>query len=277
MEKDFIKVSDEPEINIHNKFFEALDDRFKNRTIVMIPGWLDTLERRMALVEEFRKIANIVIYEARGFGKSTGPRKRGLYTNPMLLDELQLVLQHHNLHDTDFFIWGTSFSTSLILQYSISTKEPVPKALLVASPVSKFKTQWWFDVLKIMPFFIVKFFVKVVLFFLRRHLKKKQPDDEDNIDYADQRFKEVNMYAQIRVLVEAMHQFDIRGKEKEIKQPMLIFTAEEDWFTDPDISKSFAQYNPKSKAVSLGKTHRVVTTGEAIIREHVTDFIESLG
>ncbi|NPD87647.1 MAG: hypothetical protein HGN29_02920 [Asgard group archaeon] len=276
MDKDFIKVLSKPEIYIHHRYLPALEDKFQNRTIVMIPGWLDTLERRMALVEEFRKIANIVIYEARGFGKSTGPKKRGLYTNQMLLDEFQLVLQHHNLSGTDFYIWGTSFSTSLILQYSIEKREPKPKALLVASSVSKFKTKWWFDVLNIMPFFMLKFFVKIVLFFLRRNLKKKQPDDEENIDYADQRFKEVNLYAQIRVLIEAMHKFDIRGKEDEIKQPMLIFTAEKDWFTDPDISKSFANYNPKSKTISLGKSHRVVTTGEEIIKEHVLNFINSI-
>ena len=73
-----------------------------------------------------------------------------------------------------------------------------------------------------------------------------------------------------------MHNFDIRGKEKEIKQPMLIFAAETDWFTDPEISKSFASFNSKSRVVSLGKTHRVVTSGEEKIRNHVEEFIEDL-
>ena len=276
MEENFIKVLDNPEIQIHHKYFPAFAEKFQKRTIVMLPGWLDTIERRMTLVEEFRKTANIIIYEARGFGKSTGPKKRGLYTNQNLLDEFQIILKHYNLKDEEFFIWGTSFSTSLILQYAIERRDPIPKALLVASPVPKFKTQWWFNVLNLMPFFMLKFFVKVVLFFLRRHLKKKQPDDESNIDYADQRFKEVNLFAQLRVLVESMHRFDIRGKESEIKQPMLIFTAEKDWFTDPEVSKSFAQYNSKSQVVSIGKTHRVVTTGEENIRMNVDKFLGSL-
>jgi pimeloyl-ACP methyl ester carboxylesterase len=275
MSENFIKVSTNPEINIHHKYFPAIEDKFSNRTIVMLPGWLDTIERRMALVEEFRKIANIIIYEARGFGKSTGPKKRGLYTNKHLLDEFQIVLKHYNLEEEIFFIWGTSFSTSIILQYVIERRNPIPKAIMVASPVPKFKTKWWFNILNLMPFFLLKFFVKIVLLFLRRHLKKKQPDDESNIDYADQRFKEVNLYAQLRVLIEAMHRFDIQGKEQEIKQPMLIFTAEKDWFTDPEVSKSFANYNSKSQVVSLGKTHRIVTTGEENIRKHVVDFLES--
>jgi len=276
MEEEFIRSSNEPEIYIHNRFFPTLEDRFQNRTIVMIPGWLDTIERRMPLVEEFRKIANIIIYEARGFGKSTGPKKRGLYTNKLLLDEFQIILQNYNLQNNSFYVWGTSFSTSLILQYSIEKKEPQPKALLVASPVSKFRTKWWFDVLNLLPFFLLKFVAKIVLFSLRRKLKKKQPDDEENIDYAGQRFKEVNLYAHLRVLLEAMHRFDIRGKEKEIEQPMLIFTAEKDWFTDPEISKTFAELNSLSKVVSLGKTHRVVTTSNEVIRQYVSEFIKSL-
>ncbi len=275
MEEEFIQSSSEPEIFIHHRFFSALDKKNTTRTIVMIPGWLDTIERRMVLVQEFRKLANIMIYEARGFGKSTGPKRRGLYTNQLLLDELQKVLQHYNL-ENDFYMWGTSFSTSLILQYALEKKEPVPKALLVASPVTKFKTKWWFDILNLLPFFLLKIVVKIVLIFLRRYLKKKQPDDENNIDYADQRFKEVNLYAQIRVLLEAMHNFDIRGKENQIKQPMLIFTAETDWFTNPEISKTFAKLNPKSKIVSLGKTHRIVVAGEENISKHVRDFINTL-
>ena len=276
MKEEFIKSFNDPEIYIHHKFFPSEEDKFQNRTIVIIPGWLDTIERRMPLVEEFKKIANIIIYEARGFGKSTGPRKRGLYTNQHLLDEFQLVLQYYNLQGTEFYIWGTSFSTSLILQYSIEKRDPPPEALLVASPVTKFRTKWWFNILRILPFFLIRIIVKIVLYFLRKQLKKKQPDDEQNIDYASQRFKEVNLYAQMRVLLEAMHEFDIRGKESEIKQPMLIVTAETDWFTDPEISKSFAKLNSKSEIISLGKTHRVVASSQEIIRKHVSDFIESL-
>ena len=94
MQEEFIKSFDDPEIYVHHRFFPSYEDKFQNRTIVIIPGWLDTIERRMPLVEEFRKIANIVIYEARGFGKSTGPKKRGFYTNQLLLDEFQIVLQY---------------------------------------------------------------------------------------------------------------------------------------------------------------------------------------
>jgi len=276
VEDKYLEVSKKPFIQLRHKYFQCLDERYQNRTIIMIPGWLDSIEARTPLIESFQRYANIIIYEPRGFGKSSKPHKRGIWGVEEFTDDLSKVIELYNLKDDEFFIWGSCIGSALSYLYYLTKNGVKPKGMLSASPESKFKTKWWFNVLKLLPYPLLWLAQKLVVFVLRIYLKFKTPKETANLDYALKRFKEAGLYIQLRILVEFIHKYDIRGREKGLDLPILVLIAEQDWFTDPENSKLFATLHPKSKLIRFGDAHRIIVGNHEIIGDHVKDFIDIL-
>jgi len=276
MEEGYIEVSKKPFIHLRHRYFPTLNKVYTNRTIIMIIGFLDNIDNRMPLVQSFRKIANIIIYDPRGYGKSSTPHKRRIYGVKEFTEDFTKLIKHYNIENGKFFIWGSCVGAAIAFQYYLSNTESKPKAIIAASPDSKFKTQWWFEIVNLLPFPLVWITYKIVMFVLKRYLKRRNPSDVKNVDYSIERFSQTDLYVQMRILIELIHRFDVRGREQEIDLPVLVITPEKDWFVDPANSEKFSKYNPKSNWIKLGDAHRLIVDTEETIANYIDEFIVSL-
>jgi pimeloyl-ACP methyl ester carboxylesterase len=276
MEEGYIKVSEKPLIQLRHRYFSATDKENSKRTIIMIIGFLDNIDNRMPLVDAFRKIANIIIYDPRGYGKSSAPHKRRIYGVKAFTEDFVKIVKYYDLENEKFFIWGSCVGSAIAFQYYLNNIDPKPYAIIAASPDAKFKTQWWFEIVNLFPFPLVWVTYKFVMFVLKRYLKRKNPSDVKNVDYSIERFSQTDLYVQMRILVELVHRFDIRGREEEVDLPILVITPEKDWFVDPANSERFSKINPKSKWIKLGDAHRLIVDTEETIANYIDEFINSL-
>lgn len=276
MDDNYLLVSSKPYVQLRHRYLPALNQENEGKTILVIPGWLDNIDARMPLLQSFQKISNVIMYEPIGFGKSSAPKRRGQYNVTNMVDELAEIISHYKLEGKEFYLWGSCVGAAIAYQYYIDKKGPKPRAFLVASPESKFKTQWWFYILNLLPYPLLWFYYKIVIFILKAYLKRKSPDDVKNLEYSLGRFNETSLFVQLRILVELIHRFDIRGREEELDIPQLILIADKDWFTDPENSRKLAEFHPKSEVVSFGDAHRIIVDNEDNIVENIERFIKAI-
>jgi len=276
MADNYLLVSSKPYVQLRHRYLPALNQENGDKTILVIPGWLDNIDARIPLLQSFQKISNVIMYEPIGFGKSSAPKRRGQYKVNNMVDELAKIISHYKLEGKEFYLWGSCVGAAIGYQYYIDKKGSKPRAFLVASPESKFKTQWWFNLLNLLPYPLLWFYYKVVIFILKAYLKRKSPDEVKNLEYSLGRFNETSLFVQMRILVELIHRFDIRGRENELDIPQLILIAEKDWFTDPQNSRKLANFHPKSEVVSFGDAHRIIVDNEDNIVKNIERFIKAI-
>jgi pimeloyl-ACP methyl ester carboxylesterase len=276
MDEKYLVVSEEPFIQLRHIFFTSLERKYENRTIIMIIGWLDYIERKRYLIESFRKIANIIIYEPRGFGKSTTIEKKGLYGIEECTKDFAKLINHYRLEDRNFYIWASSFGCSIALNYSVENIGPQPEAFFLVSPEAKTQSRWWFHIVKHFPRFLYPPTVKVILFFLNFFIRRKNPKDVQRVSDAVEEFKRTGFYCQIRVFFECLDRFDIRGSEEKIGAPMLVFIAKKDWFSDPENSIKLSKIHPNSEVICLGDSHRNIVEHKDELTKYIHEYIEGL-
>ncbi len=272
----FLDVSEQPPIQLRHAYFPTTSEKEenKNRTIVMVPGWLDRIEKRTDLIEEFRKYSNVIFCEPRGFGESSAPHKHNIYTVKHLTDDLSKMIEQYHLKDKEFYMWGSCLGSAMAFIYCIDKKGPLPRAIIASGPVSKFKTPWWFNLVKGLPFFIIKIIEKIAIAGLKLYLRFKRPEETQNVDYAIKRFDESDLYVQIRILLEFIHKYDIRGQEEKLKDiPIKVFSAKADWFTEPEQSEIFARLNLLSELTILMGDHRIVRDRYQQVAQETKNFL----
>lgn len=276
MEENFITVSEKPLIVLRHCYFPTTNEEYKNKTTIMIPGWLSNIDRRIPLVRAFQEISNVIMFEPRGFGKSSGPRKRGLYKPNFYSDDLSAIIKHYQLKEDNFFIWGSCIGAEIAYQYCIENKGPKPKAILAVSTAAKHGTFWWFSLANYLPYPIIWIAYKIYKIAFKIYLKRQSPEDTKNFDYSMQRFYELDFYVQIRILLEFIHRFDIRGEEEKIGVPQLIMYAENDWFSKPEDSEKLSQFHSKSKLIKYSEAHRFIDGNEEDIVNNIEQYIQTL-
>jgi pimeloyl-ACP methyl ester carboxylesterase len=276
MDEKYLVVSNEPLIELRHMFFPVLDEKYIDRTIVMIIGWLDYIENRVDLIESFRNIANIIIYEPRGFGKSYVPEIKGLFSLEDFTYDFAKIIDFYQIKERDYYIWASSFGCSIALNYSIEEIGPQPKAFFLGSPEAKTQSRWWFHIVKHFPKFLYSITMRFVLFFLKPSIKRINPKDAQGISSTFQEFKGKGIYQKIRILFECLDKFDIRGREHEISSPMLAFIAKKDWYSNPENTKKLAAFNPKSKVICIGESHRTIVDNRSELTKHINEYIEEL-
>ena len=273
MKEEYIIVSEEPLITLRHAFFETSNKKYSSRNIVMILGWLSSIEERMPLIESFRNIGNIIIYEPRGFGKSSAPEKKGFYGIDQCTSDFARIIKLYQLQDRDFYVWGSSYGSAIALQYSVKNLGPKPRAFLLASLESSCQTRWWIQLMQYFPKFFYSFLSRFVLFYINFSTRKKNPDDVQDISATLKDFKERGIYIQIRIYFECLTKYNIEDLEHKIDTPLLIFIAQKDWFSKPEKSRKLAEFNPYSKVITVGESHRNIVENPGILTEHIKEYI----
>ncbi len=276
MDEKYLAVSEDPIIEIRHAFFDSSNNKYRDRTIVMVIGWLSSIEERMPLINSFRSIGNIIIYEPRGFGKSSAPQKKGFYGIEDSTLDFAKIIELYSLQDRDFYVWGSSYGSAIALQYSVMNTGPRPIAYILASPESSCQTRWWIQMMQYFPRFFYSILARIVLFYINLTTRRKNPDDVQDISKTLKDFKERSIYVQTRIYFECLAKYNIEGLEHKIDTPLLIFIAKKDWFSKPENSKKLANYNPDSKVITVGDSHRSIVENSESLSEHINEYITKL-
>ncbi len=276
-EIEFIQTNENPPIEVRIAKFRSQNEEYKSREVIIIPGWLSTIDEFTELAKNLSKFGNIFIYEPRGYGKSKTPHKKGYFTPDAYNEELANVIRILNFKEKEFILFGSCSGASQAFSYYINGEGMKPDLIAAISPQEKYKTPFWLPWLSWLPGFIMGFFQGLILFFMNILLKFKKPEETQNVRWAAKQLRENDAWCLRRYVFEFVIKYSIQGRLSEIDVPMLMYVAEEDYFVDPEVSKKFLS-NENSKIVELKSTfHRIQMDNEEIMAKKFNEFLLKLG
>ena len=258
----FITIKKDPHIRVRIAWEKAKEDRYSDRTIVIIPGWLSGIDLFLPLAECLSHHSNVLVYEPRGFGYPFAPHKKGLFTIKAYNEEIAAVLQSQGIKDKEFIILGSCSGGSMAFSYLLDGVGPKPYALAVISPQEKYNTPFWFPILGLMPPVVENMVQNIIIGLLNLYLKFKKPEETKNVRHAANQLKHNDTWSQRRFLFEFIHPYDIRNRITDINLPLIMIIGEDDWFANPESSNLFL-HHPSSGVIKLHTTsHRLQVGNE---------------
>ena len=266
-------TNEDPEFKVRLAKFSSLDEQYSNRSIIIIPGWLNGIDSVTPLAKEIQKFGNAIIYEPRGFGKSITPHKKGYFNPDEYNKELARVIQELGLKDKEFTIFGSCSGGSQAFYYQLEGNGPKPKELVIISPQEFYSTPFWLPALGLLPTFLLTLAQKMIIVFYRFYMKIRRTGESANVTWAAERLKKNDDWCLRRYVLEFIINYDIRGRQEAIEIPIQMFVAEKDYFVDPEKSKKFL-HHPDSESISMKtKMHRVHVGNEEEIAKHLNVFL----
>ena len=274
---EYIQTKDDPVIEVRVAKFYSQNEKYKSRHVILIPGWLSTIDGFVKLATSLSNYGNIYVYESRGYGKSKTPHKKGFFSPDAYNEELGTIIKALKLKEKEFILFGSCSGASQVFNYYINSDGLKPDLIAAISPQEKYKTPFWLPALGLLPSFIMSFFQKMIIFFLNLMLKFKKPEETQNVRWAAKQLKENDAWCLRRYVFEFVINYSVQGRLNEIEIPMLMFVGAEDYFVDPETSKKFLN-NKNSKIVELkADFHRIQMGNEKIMAEKFNEFLQELG
>ena len=271
-----ITVNEDPEIRIRLAIKPSREDKYSNRTIIIIPGWLSGIDNFLPLAEALQLYGNAIIYEPRGFGESITPHKKGIFSREEYNKELAYVIRALDLEEKNFIILGSCSGGSQTFSYILDGKGPKPLALAVFSPQEFYGTPFWLPILGWIPAFIMSFVQKMILIGYRAYLKRKATEDSETVSWAAERLAMNDDWCLRRYVHEFIIKYDIRGRQKEIDIPILMVISEKDHFINPEVSNNFKHHSNSEVLTIKTDTHRVHQDKEKEIAAKINNFLLKL-
>ncbi|MCK4845454.1 MAG: alpha/beta fold hydrolase, partial [Candidatus Heimdallarchaeota archaeon] len=184
-----ITVNEDPEIKIKLAIKPSKEDKYSNRTIIIIPGWLSGIDNFLPLAEALQSYGNAIIYEPRGFGGSITPHKKGLFSREEYNKELAYVIKALDLEKNNFILLGSCSGGSQAFSYILDGEGLMPLALTVLHPQVYYGTPFWLPVLGWIPTFIMNFVQKMIIGIYKFYLKRKATEETRTVSWAAERLE----------------------------------------------------------------------------------------
>ena len=276
-EIEYIQTKDDPKIEVRVAKFYTKNEKYESRHVIIILGWLNTIDEYNKLAINLSNYGNIYLYEPRGYGKSKTPHKKGFFTPDAYNEELRHIIKTLKLSEKEFILFGSCSGASQVFNYYINGDGLKPDLIVAINPQDKYKTPFWLPALGWFPAFIMGFFQKMIIFFMNLMLKFKKPEETQTVRWAARQLKENDAWCLRRYVFEFVINYSVQGRLKEIEIPILMFVGEEDYFVDPETSKKFIN-NKNSKIVELKvDSHRIHMGNEEIMAEKFNEFLQEQG
>lgn len=276
-EIEFIITRKVPEFKIRLGKFPCLEERYSNRNLILIPGWLSAIDNFTLMAKSLQHYCNVIIYEPRGFGESITTHKKGYFGIEDYNTELSKVINHLKLKDKDFIILGSCSGGSQAFNYYLDGEGSKPKFLVIFHPQEFYNTPFFVPVLGWIPTFIMTFVQKMIIVLYRFYLKIRRTGESATVTWADDRLKKNDAWSLRRFVVEFIVHHDIRGRQSEIDVPIQMIVSKKDHFVDPEKSKKFL-HNKESEICEIETNmHRVHEGKEDEIAKRINDFFIKLG
>lgn len=274
MKTEYLTIKDgSVELKLRYCYLDTSNPHGKDKTVVLLPGYLGDIDERYPLAKSISKYFNVILYEPRGYGKSDAPRKKGIYTIEAYARELREVLRSFNLKDGEFAIWGSCLATAPMHYYAsyLEDNTPRPAAMIMASPAPKYREAGIFNYVGWMPNWLLIFFQKIVLTYLYYTRNK---NERKNIEFAKRRFAELDTWAQHRIAIETICKVDLDGKQEDIPFPLLILASTNDDFVDITETEKYLKRHPLSEQHFFEHPdHKFIEGKEDAIAEVIYEFL----
>lgn len=273
---EFVKINEKPEFQIRIAKFPCLNDKYSHRNLILIPGWLSAIDNFTNMAKALQHYSNVVLYEPRGFGKSKTAHKKGYFSPDDYNIELSKLVEYLNFKDKEFIILGSCSGSSQGFYFYLEGEGSKPHTILAFSPQDHYGTPFWLPVLGWIPTFIMIFIQKMIIVLYRLYLKIRGTGESENVTWAADRLEKNDDWSLRRFVLEFIVNYDIRGRQKEIDVPILMFVSEKDHFVGPEKAGNFLVL-PESELIQI-KTqfHRVHEGKEKEIALKINDFLEKL-
>ena len=271
---EFISLPSAPEIKL--RVFTSFHKKGACTTIVIVPGYLGYIEERLPLAHALSKYYNVILYEPRGYGQSTALHKKGIYGVKDFANELKELIECYQLSDNNFAIFGSSLAVAFIHYYCVFLPDPKPKpiALLLASPSPKYREAGVFRKVRHLPNWLLDIFEVITFTWLQL---TRNPEERKDLRYAKKRMKELDSWVQRRIAIETLGVVDFRGRESDIKIPILVLSSMKDDITDPEEAKAYLKGHKLSKQIFINhNSHKFIEGREREIAEYIHTFLEEI-
>ncbi len=272
MKEFYIDLKSDPDISLRVASFKNKPGSSDAKTIVIIPGYFGSIEERSILAAHLVEYFNVIIYEPRGFGKSTKKRTKWIYRIRDYAAELREVIEELALKDGEFLLFGSSLSVSFIHYYAafLEGEKPAPAALVFVSPAPKYRGAAILRAIRFTPYWLQTVITKIIFSFLRL---TRNSEEAGNLTYAETRFRELDPWVQFRIAVESVGYANFTGEEDKITYPVCVFTALQDDFTSPEDAARYAQGEKSSLVLVEAKAHKFINGREEFIADNINDFL----
>ena len=273
---DSVITKNDPEVTIRLGIFEAEQSNKKELPVIIVPGWLSAIDNFTNMAQALQKYRTAIIYEPRGFGKSLTPHKKGLFSPEEYNKELSKVIKFLGFKDKEFFFLGSCSGASHVYSYYLNGEGPKPLILAAFNSQERYKMPFFIPILGIIPTFLMKFIQKMIIVVYRFILKLKKTGESPNVTWAANRLKLNDDWSLRRHVIEFTHKYNIVGRQKEIDVPIVTFTAEKDYFVNPEISKKFLHHKDSELITLKTEMHRIHEGREQEIAVHIQNFLDKL-
>jgi len=268
----YLTLKSDPDISLRAASFKNKKGRSDAQTIIIIPGFFGSIEERSILAAHLTDEYNVVIYEPRGFGKSTKKRKKGIYYPENFGRELQEVIELLELKDNEFIVFGSSLAVAFIHHFALLDQSKAA-ALVLVSPAPYYRGSAVLRALRFTPYWLQTLIRMAIFGWLRLSRSK---EEADNFAYAEKRFKELDPWVQFRVGVEGIGFTNLRGREKDIPGPVCVFSARKDDITSPEDAAKYT-HNEKSELILVdSNAHKFINGREEFIARRMKEFLSKI-
>ena len=104
---EFVKISDKPEFQVRVAKFPCLNEKYCQRNLILIPGWLSAIDNFTNMAKALQSYSNVLLYEPRGFGKSITAHKKGCFSSEDYNVELSILIKYLGFKDKDFIFFSS--------------------------------------------------------------------------------------------------------------------------------------------------------------------------
>ncbi len=271
MNESYLNLISDPDITLRIATFKNKQGRSDAKTVVIIPGFFGSIEERTILAAHLVEYFNVIIYEPRGFGKSTKKRLKWIYRIEDFAAEMREVFQLLELKDNEFVIFGSSLAVSFIHHYAAFLEGPKsePAALVMVSPAPKYRGGGILRTIQFVPYWLQTVITTIIFTYLRLSRNK---EEAGNLKYAETRFKELDPWVQFRIAVESVGYADFTGQERDIPVPVCVFSAEKDDFTNPEDAARYAHHEKSELVLVETDAHKFINGREKLISQRINEF-----
>jgi len=131
MESKWIEVS--PGVNLYSQVYDFTDPWVKAPTIVMVHGFAESSTAWYAWIPMLARNYRVILFDMRGFGKSTPMAQDFAWSMDYLLDDISAVANYYLVDQ--FHLIGAKSGGSLVLQYAAKNPDKVISIVSVTPPV----------------------------------------------------------------------------------------------------------------------------------------------
>jgi pimeloyl-ACP methyl ester carboxylesterase len=273
---EYVVTKDDPVVKIRIGIFEAEESKQKELPVIIVPGWLSAIDNFAVMAEAMQQYRTAIIYEPRGFGESLTPHKKGLFSPEEYNKELAKVIEYLNFKDREFFILGSCSGASQVYSYYLDGEGPKPIIIAAFNSQERYKMPFFVPILGIIPTLLMKFLQKMIIVIYRFILKLKKTGESPNVTWAEKRLKVNDDWSLRRHVIEFTNKYNIVGRQKDIDVPIITFTAEKDYFVNPEISKKFLHHKDTELITLKTEMHRIHEGREQEIATSIQNFLVKL-